>query len=166
MGRKHGNSSVSRVDIDFFDREGVQQLQRTLTRQHEEEKDQRRRSTSSSDRTLGSKSDEPFDFAKTLRSIVRQYVVSSFLVGSVLTKRLRREEQNIKSRSLGIGFSDLRVTGVTAANSYYDTLGSLLNPKVIMENIQAARHPSLRNILSGFEGVVKPGEMLRSSTFF
>ena len=86
MGRKHGNSSVSRVDIDFFDREGVQQLQRTLTRQHEEEKDQRRRSTSSSDRTLGSKSDEPFDFAKTWQkqvrfiNIVRQYVVSSFLV--------------------------------------------------------------------------------------
>lgn len=82
-----------------------------------------------------------------------------------MTQPTRREEHNIKSRSLGIGFSDLRVTGVTTANSYYDTLGSLLSPKVIMENFQAARHPSLRNILSGFEGVLKPGEMLRASIF-
>jgi ATP-binding cassette subfamily G (WHITE) protein 2 (SNQ2) len=31
----------------------------------------------------------------------------------------------------------------------------------IIENVQSLRHPNSRDILSGFEGVVKPGEMIR-----
>jgi ATP-binding cassette subfamily G (WHITE) protein 2 (SNQ2) len=57
-------------------------------------------------------------------------------------------------------FKDLRVVGVGGSASYQSTLGSLFNPKVIMENIKNARHPQVRDILSGFEGVVRPGEML------
>jgi ATP-binding cassette subfamily G (WHITE) protein 2 (SNQ2) len=75
----------------------------------------------------------------------------------------RREEHNIKPRSLGIVFRDLRVSGLTAASSYFPTLGSLFNPMSIIENVQSLRHPNVRDILSGFEGVMKPGEMIRKS---
>ena len=33
----------------------------------------------------------------------------------------------------------------------------------IIENVQSLRHPNVRDILSGFEGVMKPGEMIRKS---
>ncbi len=58
-------------------------------------------------------------------------------------------------------FKDLRVVGLGATTSYQPTFGSFFNPNVIIEKIQALRHPPLRDILSGFEGVVRPGEMLR-----
>jgi ATP-binding cassette subfamily G (WHITE) protein 2 (SNQ2) len=37
----------------------------------------------------------------------------------------------------------------------------MLNPKVALEQLNTLRHPPLRDIISGFEGVVRPGEMLR-----
>jgi ATP-binding cassette subfamily G (WHITE) protein 2 (SNQ2) len=58
-------------------------------------------------------------------------------------------------------FKDLRVVGLGATASYQPTFGSFFNPRIIFEKIQALRHPPLRDILSGFEGVVRPGEMLR-----
>jgi ATP-binding cassette subfamily G (WHITE) protein 2 (SNQ2) len=58
-------------------------------------------------------------------------------------------------------FKDLHVVGLGAAACYQPTFGSFFNPKVILEKIQASLHPHLRDILSGFEGVVRPGEMLR-----
>ena len=72
----------------------------------------------------------------------------------------RREEAHIKGRELGVMFRDLRVTGLGSSASYIPTLGSMFNPSSILENIQAARHPQVRDILSGFEGAVRPGEML------
>lgn len=57
-------------------------------------------------------------------------------------------------------FRDLQVIGLGAAASYQPTLGSLFNPLNILESIQHARHPPIRDILSGFEGVVRPGQML------
>lgn len=60
-------------------------------------------------------------------------------------------------------FRDLKVVGQAASDSFQPTLGSLFNPLIILEQIQKARHPTVRNILSGFEGVVKPGEMLRKN---
>lgn len=72
----------------------------------------------------------------------------------------RRDESGIKSRELGVMFKDLRVTGLGATASFQPTLGSMFNPKVIMENIENARHPHIRDLLTGFEGVVRPGEML------
>ncbi|KAF8622877.1 hypothetical protein AX15_006680 [Amanita polypyramis BW_CC] len=84
-----------------------------------------------------------FNLEKTLQRIVR-----------------RLDEANIKSRELGIMFRDLRIVGLVSSASYIPTFGSTLNPFIILENIQNIRRPSLQNILSGFEGVVRPGEML------
>lgn len=72
----------------------------------------------------------------------------------------RREEAHIKPRTLGVVFRDLEVVGLGASDTQQPTLGSLFSYKTVQANIHAARHPSVRSILSGFEGVVKPGEML------
>ncbi|KAG6860184.1 hypothetical protein C0995_014729 [Termitomyces sp. Mi166 len=136
-------TSVSRVDIDSVDPLGVQELRRTLTNQQVEQF-QRDPSFCSSGVTLtGTIDPENFDFQKTLRAIVR-----------------KREEAHIKPRTLGVVFRDLEVVGLGASNTYQPTLGSLFSYKTIQANIHAARHPPVRSILNGFEGVVKPGEML------
>ena len=57
-------------------------------------------------------------------------------------------------------FKDLKVVGLGASASYQPTLGSILNPLNILEAIENIRHPPIKNILTGFEGVVRPGEML------
>ena len=75
---------------------------------------------------------------------------------------LRRDRAGIQSRELGILFKDLHVVGLGAAASYQTTFDSFFNPKVILENFRTMRNPPLRDILSGFEGVLRPGEMLRS----
>jgi ATP-binding cassette subfamily G (WHITE) protein 2 (SNQ2) len=72
----------------------------------------------------------------------------------------RRDEAHIKARALGVMFRDLQVQGLGATISRQPTFGSLLNPLNILESIQRARHPPVREILSGFEGVVRPGQML------
>jgi hypothetical protein len=61
-------------------------------------------------------------------------------------------------------FRDLRVVGLGSSASYIPTLGSMFNPMSILEAIQNARHPPLRDILSGFEGAIRPGEMLCTSS--
>ena len=58
-------------------------------------------------------------------------------------------------------FRDLRVVGLASASSHIPTVGAFFNPSVILEKIQSLRHPHLKTILSGFEGVVRPGDMLR-----
>ena len=80
--------------------------------------------------------------------------------------RCRREEASVESRQLGVVFQDLTVQGLGAAASYQPTLGSALNPMRIWENIQRIRRPPVRNIITGFDGVVKPGEMLREFNYF
>jgi hypothetical protein len=57
-------------------------------------------------------------------------------------------------------FRDLRVVGLASAASHIPTVGAFLNPSALLEKIQSIRHPYLKTILSGFEGVVRPGEML------
>lgn len=57
-------------------------------------------------------------------------------------------------------FDRLRVTGLGASATYQPTLGSLLNPLNMIKNISNIRHPALRDIISDFYGVVRPGEML------
>lgn len=61
-------------------------------------------------------------------------------------------------------FRGLRVTGIGSSASYLPTLGSMFNPSRILEAVQAARYPPVRDILSGFEGAVRPGEMLCRSS--
>ena len=57
-------------------------------------------------------------------------------------------------------FKDLRVVGLGASASYQPTIASILNPLNILKAINAMRYPPTKDILSGFEGVVRPGEML------
>jgi ATP-binding cassette subfamily G (WHITE) protein 2 (SNQ2) len=86
LSRPRRNSNVSHVDINFFDPDGVGELQRTLSRKDEQEKlvrtrthhreplhdhEKGRLSVESSDETLNDP-DEPFDFQKTLLRIVRK----------------------------------------------------------------------------------------------
>ncbi|KAF8235559.1 hypothetical protein L208DRAFT_1457957 [Tricholoma matsutake] len=87
--------------------------------------------------------DDPFDFEKTLRGILQ-----------------KRDEAEILGRELGVMFRNLKVVGLGAAAAHFSTVGSVLNPMIALEKIQTLRHPPLRDIISGFEGVVRPGEML------
>ncbi|KAH9171890.1 ABC-2 type transporter-domain-containing protein [Lactarius sanguifluus] len=140
--RPHANSSCSHVPVGYFDQEGVNQLRRTLT--HLSEATRVHGTTiSESTETVSVPTTGPFDFEKTLRNIMKM-----------------RDRGGIQSRELGVMFRDLRVVGLGAAASYQPTFGSFFNPKVILEKIRALRHPPLRDILSGFEGVIRPGEML------
>ncbi|KAI0298342.1 ABC-2 type transporter-domain-containing protein [Multifurca ochricompacta] len=130
----------ARVTMGYFDQEGVAQLRRTLT--HLSETHPETFLTASSE-TLSVPTTGPFDFEKTLRIIMK-----------------KRDRAGIQSRELGVMFKDFHVVGLGAAASYQNTFGSFFNPKVILENIRTFRHPPLRDILSGFEGVIRPGEML------
>ncbi|TDL30143.1 hypothetical protein BD410DRAFT_780681 [Rickenella mellea] len=145
--RKRKGSTASRVDIDYFDPEGVHNLRRTITQlsaatSHGES----RRNVSlpegsdSSEVTIG---DEKFDFEQILRTVLQ-----------------KRDESAIKARHLGVMWQNLRVVGLGATATYQPTFGSLLNPFGIVDAIRNARHPALKDILSGFEGVLTPGEML------
>ena len=62
-------------------------------------------------------------------------------------------------------FKDLRVVGLGASASFAPTLGSTLNPLGVFDAIKNMRHPPIKDILSGFEGVVRPGEMLCAYLF-
>lgn len=86
-----------------------------------------------------------------------KFIISCMIVDLALG---RFDEAQIKTRELGVMFRDLRVVGVGSAASYIPTFGAAFNPFAILEKIQSSRHPHLRTILSGFEGVVRPGEML------
>ncbi|KAJ6512909.1 pleiotropic drug resistance ABC transporter [Mycena sanguinolenta] len=138
VGRRSSISSVSRVDIDFFD-PAARSLQRTVTGISERYSNKQK---GDSDATLGAP-DGPFDLEKTFRFVQKKL-----------------EEANVDRRELGVVFEDLRVVGLGASASYQPTLGSTLNPLSILEQIRTLRHPPLRNILEGFSGVVRPGEML------
>ncbi|TDL15090.1 pleiotropic drug resistance ABC transporter [Rickenella mellea] len=84
-----------------------------------------------------------FDFEGTLRTVLQ-----------------KRGDSDIKGRELGVVFEDLSVIGLGATAKYQPTLGSMFNPVRMLDAIQELRHPPVRNILTGFEGVVRPGEML------
>lgn len=72
----------------------------------------------------------------------------------------RSEGDDLKLRELGVMFRDLRVVGVGTSAALQPTLGSQFSPHSFLSAINNWRRPPLRDILSGFEGVVRPGEML------
>jgi ATP-binding cassette, subfamily G (WHITE), member 2, SNQ2 len=72
----------------------------------------------------------------------------------------RKDEAELKSREVGVMFENLRVVGLGSSSSYQSTFGSLFDPFVMLEKIQNLRHPPIKDILTDFEGTVKPGEML------
>ena len=159
--RKRAASSASHVDLDFFDPQGVQQLRRKMTiTEQEKEYEDASPAPSKISLPLG---DDTFDFAKTLRHLIKEYVVLFVLVDFMdrLWFSCRRDGANIKSRELGVMFQDLRVVGLGASASFQPTLGSVLNPLNLLDVIHDYRHPSTRDLLDGFDGVVRPGEMLR-----
>ncbi|KAJ6624079.1 ABC-2 type transporter-domain-containing protein [Mycena sp. CBHHK59/15] len=138
---KRRRSSVSRVDVDFFDPAGVHGLQRTVT--NISHRSARHKAPSVDSEITLIPGDGPFDLEKTLKFIHK-----------------RLEEAEVEKRELGVVFQNLRVVGLGASASYQPTLGSTLNPLSLFEKIKSFRHPPLRNILDGLSGVVRPGEML------
>ncbi|KAF8841352.1 pleiotropic drug resistance ABC transporter [Paxillus ammoniavirescens] len=144
--------SQSHVPLDFFDPVGVQELQRTLTSHHVEsaldiEARPHAPGNASGVQLQSSAStavaDDDWDFETLLKDIVR-----------------RSGEDGVQARELGVMFKDLRVVGIGARASFQPTVGSIFNPEAIMRSINTMRHPPVRDILAGFEGVVTPGEML------
>jgi hypothetical protein len=69
-------------------------------------------------------------------------------------------------RKLGVMFRDLRVVGLGVGAAVQHNLVSLFYPQSIVKYINTSWHPPVRDIISGFEGVVLPGEMLRAYTSF
>ncbi|KIJ16544.1 hypothetical protein PAXINDRAFT_113734 [Paxillus involutus ATCC 200175] len=141
-GRPRAATTASHVNLDHFDPQGVGALRQTLSRI----------SVVPSERSRNERSQMGANFGEgsTLQFI------------ALLTHHLirRRDESDIKSRELGVLFDRLRVVGKGASASLQPTLGSLLNPINIVRGIQSLRHPHLRNIIDGFQGAVRPGEML------
>ncbi|KAI0930785.1 hypothetical protein AcV7_004877 [Taiwanofungus camphoratus] len=144
----------SHVDVTHFDPPGVDELRRTLSRMTTDQalgqcddrtEREKRKSSAPSDTTSETliTSNGAFDFEKALRNVIRKL-----------------DESDIKRRELGVVFQDLRVVGLGATATYQSTLGSALNPLNIADIIKRLRHPPVRDILSGFEGVIRPGEML------
>lgn len=173
------NSSVSHVSLDFFDPAGVEQLRRTMshmsaavhTSDIPDVPVQKIRSHSTVDTTTtlaAPKGDGPFDLERTLRTVMKRYLAPAHLVYFEANGIYchRKEKSHIHTRELGVMFQDLRVIGLGSAENYQSTFGSLFNPRVLLQSLRETRKPPLRDILSGFEGVVRPGEMLRQSPSF
>ncbi|EAU85334.2 ABC transporter [Coprinopsis cinerea okayama7 len=140
-------STASRVSIDFFDPQGVEGLRRSMTREKQTQPSTvpfpaPASSDASSDDSFDMDSKD-FDLEKWIRQMIQ-----------------RRSNSEAKPRQLGVVFRDLQVLGIGASASYQPTLGSVLNPLDAIRSFQTARHPPIKEILTGFEGVVRPGEML------
>jgi hypothetical protein len=71
-GRPFGRAS-SRVTVGYFDRAGVDQLRQTLTRVSESRDPENLNALSSE--TLSVPATGPFDFERTLRNIMKKYVI-------------------------------------------------------------------------------------------
>ncbi|KAK0449820.1 pleiotropic drug resistance ABC transporter [Desarmillaria tabescens] len=132
---RDSEATTVRVDVGHFDPDGMQDLRRTFSKRSNLGDD------SASSSTIGNS--EGFDFQKTLREFIR-----------------KRDDAQVKARELGVVFRNLRVVGMGASSSHQPTLGTALDPRSILGIIQKIRHPPVRDIISGFEGVVRPGEML------
>ena len=72
----------------------------------------------------------------------------------------RSVKDGARMRKLGVMFRDIRVLGLGVGADVRHNLVSLLYPQSIIKYINTLRHPPVRSIISGFEGVVLPGEML------
>ncbi|KAK0494589.1 pleiotropic drug resistance ABC transporter [Armillaria luteobubalina] len=134
---RHRDSEATtvRVDVAHFDPDGMQGLRRTFSKRSNVGDD------SASSSTVGNS--VGFDFQRTLGEFIK-----------------KRDDAQVKARELGIVFRNLRVVGMGASSSHQPTLGTVLDPRSILNIIQRIRHPPVRDIISGFEGVVRPGEML------
>ncbi|KAG1821596.1 pleiotropic drug resistance ABC transporter [Suillus subaureus] len=89
--------------------------------------------------------EQAFDFKQALRDLMKRQV---------------RQDEGIKDYQLGIMFKDLRVVGAGSRTLLQPTVSSPFHPSTLLRKIRETRHPPTRDILSGFEGVVTPGQML------
>ncbi|KAG5352685.1 hypothetical protein C0989_001027 [Termitomyces sp. Mn162] len=133
-------SRHSHVDVDFFDPEGVRRLSRRLSQAVSGERIEQIEPFNSDDTLTAA---GPFDFEKTLKMVVQ-----------------KKDAAHIQSRELGVMFENLRVRGLGSSAAFFPTVWSTLNPTMIFQQLQMLRNPPLRTIIEGFEGVVRPGEML------
>ncbi|KIY68744.1 hypothetical protein CYLTODRAFT_489562 [Cylindrobasidium torrendii FP15055 ss-10] len=124
--------------VDFFDPAGVDDLRRTLSRPPS-----RAGSTVSTDSDATVLDADTFDLQKTLQNLIQ-----------------KRDDANIHTRSLGVAFSELEVIGRGSSRCFQHTVASVLDPRRVIRAVQDFLHPPTRAILYGFEGVVRPGEML------
>ncbi|KAG6879471.1 hypothetical protein C0992_002357 [Termitomyces sp. T32_za158] len=136
--KQQRNSGHSHVDIDYFDPVGVRRLSKRISQVASERNEIE---PFNSDDTLTASG--PFDLQRTLKLVVQ-----------------KKDAAHIQSRELGVMFEKLRVRGLGSSAAYFPTVWSIINPMMIFEKIQMFRNPPLRNILEGFEGVVRPGEMI------
>ncbi|ELU44174.1 ABC transporter CDR4 [Rhizoctonia solani AG-1 IA] len=136
------------VPADYFDNEGCAALTRTLSQLSQTQNDAQGKPTGDHSSGLGTlvengAEEEKFDFAERLRTALD-----------------RMDEEGIKHRELGVGFVDLTVRGLGATAKYQETVLSMLSPVQWMRNLNNLRHPPVKDILNGFTGTVKSGEML------
>ncbi|KAF8597195.1 hypothetical protein BDV93DRAFT_539338 [Ceratobasidium sp. AG-I] len=139
-------SHADSVPPDHFDVEGCAALTQTLSRMSQQSVAQPAPGSAGS--AMGtlvedSAQEEKFDFADRLKSAFS-----------------RMDDEGIKRRDLGVGFVDLTVKGLGAAAKYQPTIFSMLSPKTWVRQFNDARHPPVKDILSGFNGVARSGEML------
>lgn len=106
-----------------------------------------------------------FSLEKTMRNTLKRLVIEFTAYLCSDSQPLSLEESGITPRTLGVYFKDLRVIGTGVSSSFQSTVGSRLNPKVAYNDIRRALRPETRDILTGFNGVIRPGEMLRKSPF-
>ncbi|KAF9001112.1 pleiotropic drug resistance ABC transporter [Cyathus striatus] len=71
-----------------------------------------------------------------------------------------QEMLEIGLQDLGLTFEDLRVVGSGTSVAVQPTVASSLNPFNWLRSLLSLRHPPVHDIISGFEGCVRPGEML------
>ncbi|KAF8179876.1 pleiotropic drug resistance ABC transporter [Pholiota molesta] len=135
----------SRVSIDFFDPKGVHSLSKTLNGTHPSPvaSSSSEPQSESDTTTLAQVMEEPLDYEKIMRYYLKGV-----------------EESEIKTRTLGVVFQNLCVVGLGASATYKSTLGSALDFTKIFKLIRQLRQPPTREIITRFEGVVSPGEML------
>ncbi|CAE6413745.1 unnamed protein product [Rhizoctonia solani] len=136
------------VPADYFDNEGCAALTRTLSQLSQPQNNDAQGVIADHSSGLGTLvengvEEEKFDFADRVRTALN-----------------RMDEEGIKHRELGVGFVDLTVRGLGAAAKYQDTLLSMLSPAQWLQKLNELRHPPVKDILAGFTGTVKSGEML------
>ncbi|KAG9310127.1 ABC-2 type transporter-domain-containing protein [Chiua virens] len=148
--RPRAATSASHVSLDYFDPRGVGALRHTLSRMPTAP-------------TLGERTEIgcPESIPDQAPPTNEEAGDGDFDFEAVLCDVLKsRSEADIKSRELGVLFDQLRVVGKGTSSSFQATIGSQLNLLNIWRAIQNARHSHLRDIISGFQGVIRPGEML------
>ncbi|KZS96568.1 pleiotropic drug resistance ABC transporter [Sistotremastrum niveocremeum HHB9708] len=168
------DSRAEHVPFDFFDQDGcadlVLQRQVTGASQRSSKKGRSRsraRSNASALHPARESIPEPVTHASSSSgasgagTLVGEGAEEDFQFdGWLQTQWDAARGQGIECRQAGITFKDLRVVGLGATAKHQDTIFSILSPMRMLDFAKELRHPPKKDILTGFEGTVRPGEML------